>query len=83
MERARRIGQAGIQLESHGLPVRIIQRQLGIQALVILGGTLRLIPLTGITLPFVSYGGSSLLVNTLMVGLLLAVSAERRGAPGG
>ncbi|MBI4492938.1 MAG: FtsW/RodA/SpoVE family cell cycle protein [Chloroflexi bacterium] len=50
---------------------------ISLQALVILGGTLRLIPLTGITLPFVSYGGSSLLVNFLMLGLLLAVSAER------
>lgn len=49
-----------------------------LQALVILGGTLRLIPLTGITLPFVSYGGSSLLVNVLMLGLLLAISAEAR-----
>lgn len=54
-----------------------------LQALIILGGNLRLIPLTGITLPFVSYGGSSLLVNFIMLGLLLAVSAEGRGsAPG-
>lgn len=50
----------------------------GIQALVILAGTLRLIPLTGITLPLVSYGGSSILANFLLLGLLLRVSAEGR-----
>jgi len=45
-----------------------------IQAAIICGGNLRLIPLTGITLPFVSYGGSSLMVNAVVVGLLLALS---------
>ncbi|MBN1584012.1 MAG: FtsW/RodA/SpoVE family cell cycle protein [Anaerolineae bacterium] len=49
---------------------------LGWQSLIILGGTLKLIPLTGITLPFVSYGGSSMLVSCAMVGLLLRVSAS-------
>lgn len=47
------------------------------QALLIIGGTLRLFPLTGITLPFVSYGGSSLLVSSLALLLLLIVSAPR------
>jgi cell division protein FtsW (lipid II flippase) len=47
---------------------------IGIQALIIIGGVLRVIPLTGITLPFVSSGGSSLLTNLLIVGLLLRVS---------
>ena len=50
----------------------------GIQALVILGGTLKLIPLTGVTLPLLSYGGSSVLANYVLLGLLLAVSAEPR-----
>ncbi|MCW2924432.1 MAG: Lipid flippase FtsW [Thermoleophilia bacterium] len=44
------------------------------QAIVIVGGVVRLLPLTGQTLPFVSYGGSSLLANWLLVGLLLMVS---------
>jgi cell division protein FtsW (lipid II flippase) len=47
---------------------------LGLQTLIIVGGNTKLIPLTGITLPFVSYGGSSVLASFIMVGLLLAVS---------
>ncbi len=47
---------------------------LGVQAAIIAGGNLKLIPLTGITLPFISYGGSSLLANALVVGMLLALS---------
>ena len=54
---------------------------LAIQALVILGGTLKLIPLTGVTLPLLSYGGSSVLANYVLLGLLLAVSAEPRRVP--
>jgi cell division protein FtsW (lipid II flippase) len=47
---------------------------LGIQAFIIIGGVSGLIPLTGITLPFVSYGGSSIVANFLLLGLLLVVS---------
>ncbi len=45
------------------------------QSLLIMGGVLKLIPLTGVTLPYFSYGGSSLLVNFVMVGLLLRLSS--------
>ena len=49
---------------------------IGIQAVVIIAGNLRLVPTTGITLPLVSYGGSSIVVNMVLLGLLLAI-AER------
>ena len=53
---------------------------LALQTFIIVGGVLRLIPLTGITLPFVSYGGSSVVANFVMVGGLLLISnrAEAR-----
>jgi cell division protein FtsW (lipid II flippase) len=46
----------------------------GVQTFIIVGGVLRLIPLTGITLPFVSYGGSSVVANFLLLAGLLLVS---------
>jgi cell division protein FtsW (lipid II flippase) len=50
---------------------------LAVQSVLIMGGVLRLLPLTGVTLPFVSYGGSSLLTSFGIVGLLLVLSEER------
>ncbi len=55
----------------------------GLQAFFIMGGILRVVPFTGITLPFMAYGGSSLFSNYLIVALLLRISdenaRERRG----
>ncbi len=50
---------------------------IGVQALLITGGVLKVVPLTGVTLPFLSYGGSSLLVHFIMIGLLLKLSSHR------
>ncbi len=47
-----------------------------LQTLVIVGGATKLIPLTGITFPFVSYGGTSVLANFVSVGLLLCISRD-------
>jgi cell division protein FtsW (lipid II flippase) len=47
-----------------------------IQTLIIVGGVTKAIPLTGITLPFVSYGGSSVVGNFIITALLLVVSEE-------
>ena len=48
------------------------------QIFIILGGVIKLIPLTGITLPFISYGGSSLVTSFMALGILQAISVEER-----
>ena len=52
---------------------------LAFQTFMILGGVTRLIPLTGVTLPFVSYGGSSIVVSVMMIGILQWVYLYNRG----
>ncbi|MHB9130912.1 MAG: FtsW/RodA/SpoVE family cell cycle protein [Armatimonadota bacterium] len=59
------------QLLAAGLAVT-----LAVQTWVILAGTIKFIPLTGITLPFISYGGTSLIVNLMFIGLVLVVAMD-------
>lgn len=54
---------------------------LSLQSLVIMGGNLRLLPLTGVTLPFLSYGGSSLLTSFLSLLFLLLISGQEEEEP--
>jgi len=73
IERGLRIGAAARD-DFRALLATGLALVVGVQAFIIAAGNLKLIPLTGITLPFISYGGSSLLVNGIVVGLLLALS---------
>ncbi|MNI89892.1 Lipid II flippase FtsW [compost metagenome] len=49
---------------------------IAIQAFINIGGVTRTIPVTGVTLPFISYGGSSLLVMMVAMGIVLSISRE-------
>jgi len=73
IERGLRIA-ASAQDEFRALLAAGLSLVIGVQAFIIAAGNLKLIPLTGITLPFISYGGSSLLANSVIAGLLLALS---------
>lgn len=49
---------------------------IGLQMFIIVGGVIKLIPLTGITLPFISYGGSSMITNMIFMGLILYLTVH-------
>lgn len=65
----------GARHRIHGLISMGATALLGLQTFVIIGGVLKLIPLTGVTLPFISYGGTSLISGMCLVGLLQGVES--------
>ena len=73
VERGLRIGAAAAD-DFRALLAVGLALVIGVQAFIIAAGNLKVLPLTGVTLPFISYGGSSLLANAVVVGLLLALS---------
>jgi cell division protein FtsW (lipid II flippase) len=73
IERGLRIGAAAAD-DFRAILATGLALVVGVQAFIIAAGNLKVLPLTGVTLPFISYGGSSLLVNAIVVGLLLALS---------
>ena len=64
------------------LAVAGLLTQFGLQALINICSTLNLIPTKGMTLPFISYGGSSLMATALGIGFVLALTRKRFGPPG-
>ena len=52
---------------------------MGLQTFIIIAGVIKLLPMTGVTLPFISYGGSSLVANFVLLGMLLNISHEVNG----
>ena len=53
---------------------------IALQVFVIVGGNIKLIPLTGVTLPFVSYGGTSMVTSLCLIGLLQGVESRIRAS---
>jgi cell division protein FtsW (lipid II flippase) len=80
-----RVLRLGLELPRQQVFERLLAAGIGvhlfIQMFVMAGGTLNLLPLTGITIPFVSQGGVALLVNVVEVGLILALAQRLEGRP--
>lgn len=66
-----------VRLAGIGLAV-----QFGLQAFINVSVAIRLLPAKGMTLPFISYGGSSMLASSLLMGALLAMTRDRSNEPG-
>ena len=60
-----------------GNDIRSVERVIGVQAMINMGVAVRLLPAKGMTLPFVSYGGSSVIAAGITVGMLLALTRNR------
>lgn len=52
-----------------------------LQSFIIIGGVIKMIPLTGVTLPFISYGGSSMVVSMAMIGILEGIAVKNKRTP--